>query len=209
MPTAVYIWFAMMPVIIYLLRIDKGRDTSKKVRRHPSNNVGTSKLNFQIQPLEEQFKENTTLNEKHCKKCNSENNIHQHHIIPIQFGGTDDKENLEYLCRDCHEKEHNYTFGEEFTELEGRSPKEKYQIIYDAIINNQKLEIIYFSPSFWDKKAKTTKRIIMPKKLYKATYNMKNGKSGFHMAVKAHCFLRGEERTFQARRIKKLLVLKE
>ena len=42
-----------------------------------------------------------------CATCGSTRSIEQHHIIPLQAGGTDDYFNLISLCHDCHMKLHH------------------------------------------------------------------------------------------------------
>jgi len=37
-----------------------------------------------------------------CRICNNEVNLHVHHIVPRQFGGSHDKDNLITLCAKCH-----------------------------------------------------------------------------------------------------------
>jgi len=41
-----------------------------------------------------------------CVRCGSTENIEKHHIVHQIKGGTDDKENLEELCRHCHRYQH-------------------------------------------------------------------------------------------------------
>lgn len=41
-----------------------------------------------------------------CGVCGSTENLELHHIIPIEFGGSDDFFNLLYLCRNCHKNIH-------------------------------------------------------------------------------------------------------
>ena len=41
-----------------------------------------------------------------CERCGAPSEI-AHHIIRRRDGGSDDEENLEALCRSCHEAEHN------------------------------------------------------------------------------------------------------
>ena len=41
-----------------------------------------------------------------CGCCGSVKKLELHHIVPIDFGGTDDFFNLLYLCQDCHKQVH-------------------------------------------------------------------------------------------------------
>lgn len=31
-----------------------------------------------------------------------------HHVVPVAEGGTDEPENLEFLCNDCHQGQHDF-----------------------------------------------------------------------------------------------------
>lgn len=42
-----------------------------------------------------------------CLICRSDENIHIDHIKPISLGGTDELENLQFLCRTCNLKKGN------------------------------------------------------------------------------------------------------
>lgn len=46
-----------------------------------------------------------------CATCGSTLEIEQHHIIPLQAGGTDDYFNLISLCHDCHMKLHHTIYA--------------------------------------------------------------------------------------------------
>ena len=41
-----------------------------------------------------------------CEDCNTTKNLTIHHITPTSVGGTHKAENLEILCRECHDKYH-------------------------------------------------------------------------------------------------------
>ena len=41
-----------------------------------------------------------------CKKCGTQENLSVNHKIPIATGGTHDAENLQILCRECHDEYH-------------------------------------------------------------------------------------------------------
>lgn len=41
-----------------------------------------------------------------CRNCDAESNIHVHHLIPRYLGGSDDPENLITLCSACHAQHH-------------------------------------------------------------------------------------------------------
>ncbi|ADQ06168.1 HNH endonuclease [Caldicellulosiruptor hydrothermalis 108] len=44
--------------------------------------------------------------EKKCIICGSKEKLQKHHLIQRKYGGTDIRENVVYLCRDCHEDVH-------------------------------------------------------------------------------------------------------
>lgn len=48
------------------------------------------------------------INYKVCAMCGETQNLELHHMIPIAMGGTTDKLNLVYLCKQCHRQVTNY-----------------------------------------------------------------------------------------------------
>lgn len=45
---------------------------------------------------------------KKCGKCGSTENLELHHMIPMSLGGTNDENNLIWLCNKCHGKVTQY-----------------------------------------------------------------------------------------------------
>ena len=45
---------------------------------------------------------------KQCAFCGSKNNLEEHHMIPLFLGGTNDDDNLIFLCKKCHRSVSNY-----------------------------------------------------------------------------------------------------
>lgn len=45
-----------------------------------------------------------------CAFCGSKNNLEEHHMIPLFMGGTNDDENLIFLCEKCHKGVSNYQY---------------------------------------------------------------------------------------------------
>ena len=43
-----------------------------------------------------------------CRKCNSRHELTVDHILPIHLGGTNDRDNLQVLCKQCHTKKDNF-----------------------------------------------------------------------------------------------------
>jgi len=46
------------------------------------------------------------VGERVCAHCASSHSLQRHHLIPTRFGGRNVRENLLWLCRTCHKKEH-------------------------------------------------------------------------------------------------------
>ncbi len=44
-----------------------------------------------------------------CKECGTTENLSVNHIKPLALGGTNDEDNLEILCRKCHDGYHGTT----------------------------------------------------------------------------------------------------
>lgn len=51
-----------------------------------------------------------------CERCGSNGKLEINHIQPVAFGGGDEIENLEVVCRECHKSRHT-----EAMEREGRN----------------------------------------------------------------------------------------
>lgn len=47
-----------------------------------------------------------------CAECGCQYGLDLHHIVPLALGGTNDADNLEWLCGDCHRKKHKYNKSE-------------------------------------------------------------------------------------------------
>lgn len=136
----------------------------------------------------------------YCSNCWIAENLQVHHKIPRSLGWTDNINNLIVLCKDCHEEEHWYKFDDsQINSMKIASNKMKR--INNAIINNEKLIIIYNNTFKWE----TVKREIKPIELYKHDYISKIWSTWFHWTVRAYCYLRNWERNFQIRKIKEIL----
>lgn len=44
--------------------------------------------------------------ENKCDFCDSEEDLHLHHILPRSMGGKNELANIQLICRDCHLKVH-------------------------------------------------------------------------------------------------------
>lgn len=129
-----------------------------------------------------------------CKECGAVSNLHVDHIIPISRGGTDEIDNLQLLCHECHMEKHKYSFSLYGGDKTRHIPL-KYQIIRDSIEENKKIKIKYKTYS-----KEITERIISPIKI-----EIFNGR----YYLWAFCYLRNEERKFRISRIKKIAYFEE
>ncbi len=177
----------------------------------PQKNIKKKNENYNNEFYKNDYERMKAEKHKICEKCGSSINVQVHHVVHKQFGGKDNKENLMYLCKDCHEKEHGYNFNDEKKEISSavtirkQNTNNKYQIIRNAIDTNTILIIKYKSPAYLDKPTEITIRKIKPLEIYNKKYVTSNGRSGYHVALKAFCFLRGEERNFIINRIIEIL----
>lgn len=51
----------------------------------------------------------------HCHFCRTVGDLELHHIIPVKEGGTDEPDNLVYLCKGCHRKTESWGRRKELT----------------------------------------------------------------------------------------------
>jgi hypothetical protein len=154
---------------------------------------------------EDPGKRNKNINSlRRCDNCGSSQHVQDHHIHPVQYGGSDSPSNIILLCKDCHEEEHNFQFEEDQWRDGARKALPKYQIIRNAIETNGRLSITYRSGG---QTPKQTQREIDPLKLYREDYSYEGRQGGYHMYLKAFCHLRNAERTFRVGRIKKITTI--
>lgn len=128
-----------------------------------------------------------------CAECDSTKNLTVHHKIELSLGGTNTLENLEPICRKCHEKIHNHAILEgRVGDLDnyGKNPhlNPKVKKIAKLIRDSGSVKIRYTK---FDG-AKST-RVISPKRVFRANKRI---------YVRAYCQLRGSERTFRLSRMK-------
>lgn len=64
--------------------------------------------------------------EHECKFCESEENLHTHHIVPRKAGGSDKKENLMTVCASCHKVIEN-SQGQALKRIKNEEKKELEQ----------------------------------------------------------------------------------
>lgn len=152
----------------------------------------------------------------YCQECEEEKrNLHVHHIIPLGKGGSNTKNNLMVLCRECHEEIHKTQFGDDYYKKPSTHTIDKIKIINEAISTNRLLEIKYID--FYHVK---TNRRIKPLRIFKGVFNYigeginESSEKLFefsqtsrgHTYLEAFCYLDNDERTFKVVRIKEIKI---
>ena len=127
-----------------------------------------------------------------CKSCSGKDNLTVDHIVQLSCGGTNNLENLQTLCKYCHEKKDNRKiFNRSFNHDNNyglrTNSDPKLIAIENAIKTGNKIRISYI-----DILQKTTYREISPTHFTK--------EHGIAYLV-AFCHLRNEKRTFRISRI--------
>lgn len=129
-----------------------------------------------------------------CIKCGSNRNLTVNHKIPPRFGGKNKLNNLETLCKECHESLHNrkiFDSNYKFNDIDHYGNNVhltgKVSCIANAIENNDTVEINYT-----DREGNETQRLIAPKIIFE---------EGKRIYVKSYCYLRKEDRTFRISRL--------
>jgi len=77
------------------------------------------------------------LSKSFCYCCDSQNNLHRHHKIPLSRGGDNSSENIILLCRSCHESVHGY----EIRRVKKKKPV-KLKIRRSPMKSNKKKSIV-------------------------------------------------------------------
>lgn len=127
-----------------------------------------------------------------CKACGRKDNLTVDHIVQLSCGGTNNLENLQTLCKYCHEEKDNRkifnrSFNHDNYYGSHTTSDPKLLIIETAIKNGSKIKISYI-----DILQKTTYREISPTHFTK--------EHGIAYLV-AFCHLRNAKRTFRVSRI--------
>ena len=127
-----------------------------------------------------------------CRSCRRKDNLTVNHIVQLSQGGTNNLENLQTLCKYCHEKKDNRKiFGESFNHDSNygsrATPSSTVQSIERAIAMKSRIKITYT-----DINEKVTYREITPSHFTK--------EHGIAYLV-AFCHLRNEKRTFRLSRL--------
>lgn len=128
-----------------------------------------------------------------CQSCGRKDNLTVDHIVQLSHGGTNNPENLQTLCKYCHEKKDNKKifdkgFNHDSNYGTANTSNPTVVAIERAIRANATIKIAYT-----DIHDKTTYREISPKNFTK--------EHGIPYLV-AFCHLRNDKRTFRLSRIK-------
>lgn len=139
-----------------------------------------------------------------CNICGSHENLQVHHKLKKTMGGLDEIENLEVLCRDCHEAKHGFYFeagnyNKDHTANSAIIRSEKTNTIIDAIKNNHDIKFDYRKKDYNTGSIDTTNRAVTPLEIFEE-------KSRIYL--RGYCHLRKEKRTFRISRITNLIKIK-
>lgn len=128
-----------------------------------------------------------------CQSCGRKDNLTVDHIVQLSHGGTNNPENLQTLCKYCHEKKDNKkifnkSFNHDSNYGASGTSNPTVVAIERAIRANTRIKIAYT-----DINNKTTYREISPKHFTK--------EHGIPYLV-AFCHLRNDKRTFRLSRLR-------
>lgn len=142
---------------------------------------------------------NTIIERDHhqCVDCGSDVNLTVDHIIEGSLGGSNEPDNLQTLCKDCHEDKHGRKFlevGFDADDNYGENFKVSNKLLALAHAKTEQLSI---SIDYVDREGKKTQRSIYPKNLYRGTKKYNNNK----IYCDAYCSLDKARRTFRLSRI--------
>ena len=137
-----------------------------------------------------------------CSSCNEEQHVYLIHEIPLCEGGTNELQNLELICKPCHESIYGKgdVFGS-FTLNPTQSEfSDQFTEIQYAIDNNHKIRFSYKKPN-----AKTwMTRVVIPERFL----NIPNSReSGETLCVEGFCEMRQDIRVFALERMQELEVI--
>lgn len=139
-----------------------------------------------------------------CPSCGEEGDVYLVHQIPLCEGGTNELDNLELICKPCHESMYGKgdIFGS-FTLKPSQSEfAEQVAEIQSAIDNNWNIRFDYKK-----KNAKTwMTRVVIPERLL----NIPNSReSGQTLCVEGFCELRQDTRVFALERMQAFEVIED
>ena len=137
-----------------------------------------------------------------CSSCGEEGDVYLVHQIPLSEDGTNELDNLELICKPCHDSMcgpgdifGNFTLSPSQSEFSDQVAEIQF-----AIKNDQKIQFDYKKPN-----AKTWRtRVIVPDRLL----NIPNSRdSGQTLCVEGFCELRQATRVFALERMQGLGVI--
>jgi len=137
-----------------------------------------------------------------CSSCGEEGDVYLVHEIDLCEGGTNELDNLELICKPCHES--MYEKGDIFGDFTLNPSQSEFapqvKEIQSAINNNQRIQFDYKKPN-----AKTwMTRVVVPDRLF----NIPNSReSGQTLCVEGFCELRQDTRVFALERMQDLEVI--
>lgn len=148
-----------------------------------------------------------------CASCGAGYDLQVHHVRPVSQGGTNSLENLQVLCRSCHNKIHGqssgsgeaYGFEQDFVDMDDADESEKYDQhgrfpgrrtqkairIMEAIDAGQNIRFDYKK---WEATEQESRRVI-PIRIYVRDQRQ---------YLVAYCLDRRAERNFRLARMKNI-----
>ncbi len=137
-----------------------------------------------------------------CSSCGEEREVYLIHEIPLCEDGTNELDNLELICKPCHDSMYGKgdIFGS-FTLNPSQSEfSDQVAEIQSAINNNQRIQFDYKKPN-----AKTwMTRVVVPERLLNIPNNRDSGET---LCVEGFCELRQDIRVFALERMQGLEVI--
>lgn len=180
-----------------------------------SLSVEFTKLKYMLTEIYDRFPSNppdwderklrlVQMNGSICFSCEKEQDVYLIHEIPLSEGGTNELDNLELICKSCHES--MYGKGDIFARFTLNSSQsefsEAFSEIQFAIDNNHRIRFDYKKP-----KAKTwMTRVVVPDRFL----NIPNNRDSVQtLCVEGFCELRQDVRVFALERMQALEVIED
>ena len=63
-----------------------------------------------------------------CSNCDNDTEYHMHHIIPLYEYGTNNKNNLVFLCQKCHQRQHEFKISKNIADKKSKPTKNAARI---------------------------------------------------------------------------------
>ncbi len=139
-----------------------------------------------------------------CTSCKEEQDVFLIHEIELCEGGTNELDNLELICKACHDSMFGKgdIFGSFTLNLSQSEFSEQVAEIQSAIDNNWRIQFDYKKPN-----AKTwMTRVVVPERLLNIPNNRDSGET---LCVEGFCELRQDIRVFALERMQDLEVIED